>query len=182
MAYKVTDGTPYPTQARVTTDVNYYGTARVLRSLFPLVRKNGRVVTVASQLGISAIARMSPEIAAQFRNPEISEKEIDQLVENFVQTPKGEKPHEWPSSPYGVSKAALLPLTTVYARAGANRGIFTSACCPGWCRTDMGGQSANLSAEEGARTPVFLALIPDDKVDWKEKKGQFFMHEKRVNW
>jgi len=33
-------------------------------------------------------------------------------------------------------------------------------CCPGWCRTDMAGQNAELSIEEGALTPVFLVELP----------------------
>ena len=37
-----------------------------------------------------------------------------------------------------------------------------NACCPGWVRTRMGGDNAELTVEEGADTPVWLATLPDD--------------------
>ena len=50
-------------------------------------------------------------------------------------------------------------------------GIQVYACCPGWCRTDMGGQSA-MYTYEGADTPYFLMNV-SDKVDLTIQ-GEFF--------
>ena len=36
-------------------------------------------------------------------------------------------------------------------------GVLADAMCPGHCRTDMGGENAPRSAEEGADTIVWLA-------------------------
>ena len=42
--------------------------------------------------------------------------------------------------------------------------VLINACCPGWVRTDMAEPNAPpgwaLSPEQGAETPVYLALLP----------------------
>jgi NAD(P)-dependent dehydrogenase (short-subunit alcohol dehydrogenase family) len=69
----------------------------------------------------------------------------------------------WATAPaYGVSKAALNMLTVQLAKDLAGTGVLINACCPGWVRTRMGGEDAERSVEEGADTPVWLALLPDD--------------------
>lgn len=35
-------------------------------------------------------------------------------------------------------------------------------CCPGWCRTDMAGDKAPKSKEEGADTPLYLIELPSN--------------------
>ncbi len=54
------------------------------------------------------------------------------------------------SIPYSVSKAALNMLTQNLSRAFQSDGVTVVSIHPGWVRTDMGGQTAPLSAEESA--------------------------------
>ena len=69
----------------------------------------------------------------------------------------------WADAPaYAVSKAALNMLTLHLGRHLDGTGILVNACCPGWVRTRMGGDSAPRTVEEGADTPVWLATLPDD--------------------
>ena len=62
-------------------------------------------------------------------------------------------------APYRVSKAALNALTkNLSAELGdGRRGVLVDAVCPGHCRTDMGGDTAPRSAEQGADTVLWLA-------------------------
>ena len=60
----------------------------------------------------------------------------------------------WPG--YGISKAALNAATRKLALALEPRGISVNAASPGWVRTDMGGEGANLSVEQGGRNIVRL--------------------------
>ena len=86
--------------------------------------------------------------------------------------------HGWPSNAYGVSKVALNALVRVLDRELASdpRRIAVNAVDPGWVRTRMGGASAPRSLEEGARTVVWLALLPDPP------KGGLFRDERAIPW
>jgi len=48
---------------------------------------------------------------------------------------------------------------------------------PGWVKTDMGGESAPRTVEEGADTAVWLALLPSNG-----PTGQFFRDRKPIPW
>ena len=77
---------------------------------------------------------------------------------------------------YGVAKAALNALTRALARDLPD-GVKVNACCPGWVQTRMGGAGATLSPEQGADTPVWLALLPDDG-----PSGGFFRNRQPIAW
>ena len=68
-------------------------------------------------------------------------------------------------APYRISKAGVNALVRNLAHEtgfGA-RGFWIDAICPNHSRTDMGGENAPRSAEEGAATAVWLAtreLVP----------------------
>ncbi len=68
-------------------------------------------------------------------------------------------------APYRISKAGVNALVRNLAHetGHGSRGLWVDAICPNHSRTDMGGESAPRSAEEGAATAVWLAtreLIP----------------------
>jgi len=65
---------------------------------------------------------------------------------------------------YGISKAALNAATRKLAPALSPRGISINAASPGWVRTEMGGQSASLSVQQGAHNIVRLITEVSDDV------------------
>jgi NAD(P)-dependent dehydrogenase (short-subunit alcohol dehydrogenase family) len=69
-----------------------------------------------------------------------------------------------PYSPaYSISKAALNMLTRHLAFAAEGHGdVKVNAMCPGWVRTDMGGQAAPRSPAEAVDTLVWLATLPPE--------------------
>ena len=68
-------------------------------------------------------------------------------------------------APYRISKAGVNALVRNLAHetGHGSRGLWVDAICPNHSRTDMGGENAPRSAEEGAATAIWLAtreLIP----------------------
>lgn len=61
---------------------------------------------------------------------------------------------------YSVTKAALNALTRNISNT-LPKHIKINSVDPGWLRTDMGGEGAFLSPEEGAETVVWLANAPN---------------------
>ena len=63
---------------------------------------------------------------------------------------------------YCSSKAALNMLTVTTARTLEGSNVKANSAHPGWVKTDMGTDRAPLEVDEGAKTAVALALLPDD--------------------
>jgi NAD(P)-dependent dehydrogenase (short-subunit alcohol dehydrogenase family) len=78
---------------------------------------------------------------------------------------------------YRVSKTGLNVLTRMLTAELGEENVLVNSVCPGWVRTDMGTQSARLSVEEGADTPVWLATLPDDG-----PRGGFFRNREPIPW
>jgi NAD(P)-dependent dehydrogenase (short-subunit alcohol dehydrogenase family) len=78
---------------------------------------------------------------------------------------------------YRVSKTGLNVLTRMLTAELSEENILVNSVCPGWVRTDMGTQSARVSVEEGADTPVWLATLPDDG-----PRGGFFRNREPIPW
>ncbi|TWT19290.1 SDR family oxidoreductase [Luteimonas marina] len=73
---------------------------------------------------------------------------------------------------YNISKAAQNMATVLLARALAERGIVVFAASPGWARTDMGGEGAELEPAEAVAGILRVAggLAASDSgrfLDWK---------------
>ncbi|XP_076405347.1 carbonyl reductase [NADPH] 1-like isoform X2 [Peromyscus maniculatus bairdii] len=170
------------TQQEAAMKTNFFGTRAVCMELLPLIKPQGRVVNVSSQIMRDALKKCSPELQKKFRSETITEEELVGLMNKFVEDlKKGVHEKEgWPDSAYAVTKIGVTVLSRIHARklSEQRRGdkILLNACCPGGVRTDMGGPKATKSPEEGAETPVYLALLPPDA---EGPHGQF-VQEKRV--
>ncbi|XP_045859555.1 carbonyl reductase [NADPH] 1 [Meles meles] len=185
IAFKTNDPTPFHIQAEVTMKTNFFGTRDVCTELLPLMRPQGRVVNVSSMVSLRALKNCSPELQRKFRSETITEEELVGLMNKFVEdTKKGVHRKEgWPDTAYGVTKIGVTVLSRIHARnlSKHRKGdkILLNACCPGWVRTDMAGPKATKSPEEGAETPVYLALLPSDA---EGPHGAFVTEKKVEQW
>jgi NAD(P)-dependent dehydrogenase (short-subunit alcohol dehydrogenase family) len=76
---------------------------------------------------------------------------------------------------YCISKTALNGTTVQLAAALPKFAV--NSVCPGWVRTEMGGENASRSVEEGADTIVWLASEAPQKVT-----GKFLRDRKEIPW
>src|SRR6266850_5536062 len=79
------------------------------------------------------------------------------------------------SPAYCISKTALNSVTLQLATALPK--LAVNSVCPGWVRTDMGGQDASRSVEESADTIVWLAADAPQKMT-----GKFLRDRKEIPW
>jgi carbonyl reductase 1 len=165
--------------ARRTLDVNFFGPLRVTDALLPRLRAGASIVMVSS--GMGELSHVGARLRERFASSTLNRHELIELVQSFPRdVARGvHESNGWPSNAYTVSKVGLNALTRVLARelARDERKILVNAACPGWVRTRMGGSSAPRSPEQGARTPVWLALLPEGG-----PTGDFFRDERAIPW
>ncbi len=165
--------------ARKTIDANFFGPLRVTDRLLPLLRPGARVVMVSSAIGHTG--DLPASLRTRLKAGDLARGELVALMQGFVAAVTAGTHAEdgWPSSAYRVSKMGLDALTGVMARELADdpRRILINAGCPGWVRTAMGGKSAPRTVEQGAETPVWLAMLPEGG-----PQGGVFEEEKPLSW
>lgn len=120
---------------RETFETNFFGTVALTQKLLPLVRKSaaGRIVNVSSIMG-------SLTLHSDPRSPIYPYKVFA----------------------YDTSKTALNSFTIHLAHELRDTPIKVNSAHPGWVRTEMGGEGADLDVSEGGKTSAWLATLPED--------------------
>ncbi len=121
---------------RETFETNVFGVFRVIKAFLPLLRKSkhGRIVNMSSGLG------------SLTRNSDLNSS---LTLGNTLFA-------------YSSSKAALNMITVQFANELRSAGIKVNSATPGFTATDMNQHRGTRKVEQGAATPVRLALLPDD--------------------
>jgi (+)-neomenthol dehydrogenase len=145
--------------------INYYGVKRMIEAFVPLLQKSKspRIVNVSAGSGqLNHVPDgKTKEVLADAGT--LTEEKIDEVIDGFLKDVKEDslKAKGWSSwSAYIISKAAVNAYTRILARKYQN--IKVNAVCPGYVKTDINYNSGVLTIEEGAASPVKLALLPDD--------------------
>jgi NAD(P)-dependent dehydrogenase (short-subunit alcohol dehydrogenase family) len=120
---------------RKTFDTNLFNTIAVTQAFLPLIKKSqaGRIVNLSSILGSVTLHADPKSFVYDFKVPA-----------------------------YDISKSALNAFTVHLAYELKDTPIKVNAAHPGWVKTEMGGPNAPMEIEDGARTSVQLATLPDN--------------------
>ena len=163
---------------KTTLHCNYYGTLAATQLLLPQIRDGGRLVNVAS-IGGRLGSKYSSAIKSRFLNAK-SVDETTKLMEEFTTAvEKNSYKNDWPGAAYAVSKAGEIAMTKCIALENAKKGSKTliNSCCPGYVNTDMTKGNGTKTPDQGAQTPVMLAIG-----DIKGANGQFWKEEREISW
>jgi len=167
IAYKGSSTAPFSEQADVTNKCNFFGTLDVCFTLFPILRRNGRVVHVSSLVSEMVYPKLSEQWQSRFSSPDLTIELLKSYINQFITDAFEDKLEQngWPKSAYGMSKVGVSFMAKLQQREmdALDNGVIVNACCPGIVDTDMtGGKYANMiTPDEGADTPTYLALLDD---------------------
>ncbi|KAK3769876.1 hypothetical protein RRG08_036921 [Elysia crispata] len=175
---------PFSEQAEMTCKTNYFATLDACEVLFPLLRPHARVCNVSSTVCQWSLAKCSDVLKAKFTGTDITMDELTGIMKKFVESAQHNKHQEegFSDSSYGMSKVGVTVMTMIQQRDFDRRGaddIVVNACCPGYVDTDMSSHKGTLTIDEGAETPVYLALLPSNV---KEPKGRFVKKKEISDW
>ncbi|GIY55880.1 carbonyl reductase 1, partial [Caerostris extrusa] len=172
---------PFAEQAVNTINVNFFGTLNVCLHLFPLLRPHARVVHMSSNGGYLCYLG-SEDIRNRFRNENLTEEELCDYMREFMKAGQ-EGTHEakgWGYRPYSVSKIGINALTIIQQKKfleDEREDIVVNAVHPGYVMTDINQGKGELTPEQGAEAPVYLALLPRNV---ESPRGQFVLEDKTV--
>jgi NAD(P)-dependent dehydrogenase (short-subunit alcohol dehydrogenase family) len=135
---------------RDTFETNFFAVVALTQTLLPLIRKSeaGRIVNLSSVLA-SLTLHATP----------------------------GSPIYDAKTFAYDASKAALNSFTIHLAHELRATSIKVNSAHPGWVKTDMGGEGAQMEIVDGAKTSVQLATLPDDG-----PTGGYFHLGKELPW
>ena len=154
--------------AREIFATNYYGVNALNEQASPLIRENGRIINVASEVGAWTLHDMSSQLQSRYKSPTLTKEQIDGLLQEYIAALESKTADQvgyntkFPILSYGVSKAALIALTHVEARqwSGA-KNVLILAVCPGYCDTDLTNHGAgSRPAEIGADSMLHPVNAP----------------------
>jgi NAD(P)-dependent dehydrogenase (short-subunit alcohol dehydrogenase family) len=137
-------------KVRAVYDTNVFGPMAMIQSMLPLLRKSkhGRIVNVSSSLGSMTLFSQPDSPLAQF-----------QVLG------------------YNTSKSALNSMTVQFAHELKDTPIKVNAICPGYCATDINGNSGPRSAAQGAVAAIQYATIGADGPN-----GGYFNEDGPIPW
>ena len=146
---------------RAVMEVNYFNTKFFTETLLErdLIEPSGIIINVGSEVGrFGELGTKHPEVyerLAHFSSNGITVEELDKIAERFVDEVKEEGTREkWGMKymvVYGRSKTFLQVYTYIlghFPKVLQNQ-IQVYSVSPGWCKTDLGGPEAFLTASEG---------------------------------
>ncbi|KAJ1028530.1 hypothetical protein NDA16_001696 [Ustilago loliicola] len=162
--------------AKQTVATNYYAVQDMINTI--PVKDGGRIVNIASFTGV--LRNFGDNVRDRFRESKTIE-DVDGLMKEFVDVVADGtwKEKGWKGAAYATSKSGVIAYTRALAKQyeGEGKNVSVFSCCPGYVNTDMTKGKGHKTLDQGAETPVYLALHSTDA-----KPGEFWSDKKAVDW
>ncbi|XP_027074142.1 (+)-neomenthol dehydrogenase-like [Coffea arabica] len=157
-------------------ETNYYGPKRMVEAFLPLLQssQSPRIVNVSSILGKLQFTPNAWAKGILSDADNLTEERVDEVLNEYLKVFKAgtHDAQGWPMA-YTISKASLNAYTRILAKKWPS--VKVNCVCPGHVKTDLGHDFGALTVEEGAESPVRLALLPDDG-----PSGLFFSRKEAI--
>ncbi|KAK2650364.1 hypothetical protein Ddye_017853 [Dipteronia dyeriana] len=134
-------------------------------ALIPLLQLSDspRIINVSSSMGMLKYIRNEWANGVLVDAENLTEERVDEVLSEFLKDFKegSLETKGWPHflSAYSVTKVAMNAYTRILAKKYPN--FCVNCVCPGYVKTDINCNTGILSVEEGAASPVRLALLPN---------------------
>lgn len=178
---------PYADQVEKTLSTNFNGVLRMCETMLPLMKRNSRIVNVTSRLG--SMKLYGKEIQSKICSKNLDRDGLVDLMMQYSSKVKSNthleagwpkyEPDSWIPVAYCVSKLAVTVLTRILANECQTPGVLINCCCPGWCKSGLGGESAPKSAESGAVDILNVLSHDTNGVYWED--GQMKLNDLSSN-
>ena len=186
-AFKSAATEPMHVQAKVTIQINYFGTKQACEILFPILKPGSRVVNVSSSAGFLLNVCGDEPAAEELRkklassDSTLTVEELDGLMNQFIQAAEDGtfKEKGWGGSTYVASKVGLSALSRIQQREllkDERKDIALNHVHPGYVDTDMTSHKGPLTIEQGAKSSLHCALLPPNT----EIKGKYLWHDCQI--
>ncbi|CAN1348901.1 (+)-neomenthol dehydrogenase [Linum perenne] len=143
-------------------EINYNGVRRMVETFMPLLQLSDSPTIVNLSSSTAQLKNLENEWA-KGKLREGTEKEVDEVLSELVKDIKQGSLIEskgWPihMAAYIVSKAAVNAYTRITARKYPK--VWINSVCPGYVKTELNFNMGILTTQDGAASPVRLALFP----------------------
>ncbi|XP_045800303.1 (+)-neomenthol dehydrogenase-like [Trifolium pratense] len=167
--------------AKECVETNFIGAKRVTEALLPLLQlsTSPRIVNVSSRAG--QLKYMPNDKAREVFEDikSLTNQKLDEVLREFLKDYKEEalETKNWPTflSGYTMAKTALNSYTRMLATKFPH--FRVNCICPDFVKTDINANTGIISVDEGAESPVKLALLPDDG-----PSGLFFLRDEVISF
>merc|ERR1712154_107277 len=186
----------FATQVKMTLETNYWATKAACNILFPALKPGARVVNLSSALGflgklVEGVLRpdgkggihpgdkaKAQELTSILASNDLTYDKLDSLMKDFEDSAAAGdyETHGWLKSSYIVSKIALSALTRIQSRemeGDEREDIAVNHVHPGFVATDINKHMGHLTADKGAKSAVYAALLPAGS----GVRGEFIWHD-----
>ena len=169
----------------LTFNTNFYSTVNFTEEIIQknLLNQGGKIIFISSSFG--KLKKLKKDnLKNQFMNNELTVENLIQLTKNFrlaIENKTVDK-EGWARNTYSISKLCISLYCKILSQKPEikEKTIHVFSLCPGWVKTDMGGENASRTIIQGIKTPLYLINLNLDKLN-ENFQGNFFYDEKVIS-